>query len=97
MNTQQRLNASTELLDRSNEEFDTGGNTMIAAELLWGGLRPTIPGCSRTPRLAGIEPRSVSQHRNQIACLAGVRIMGFGLGIRGKTAFPLLPGQPESD
>ena len=36
MNTQQRLDASMELLERSNEEFDHGGNTMIAAELLWG-------------------------------------------------------------
>lgn len=36
MNTQQRLDASMELLERSNEEFNTGGNTMIAAELLWG-------------------------------------------------------------
>ena len=36
MNTRQRLNASTELMERSNEEFNTGGNTMIAAELLWG-------------------------------------------------------------
>lgn len=35
MNTQQRLNASTELLERSNEEFNFGGNTVIAAELLW--------------------------------------------------------------
>ena len=36
MNTQQRLDASMELLERSNEEFNRGGNTMIAAELLWG-------------------------------------------------------------
>ena len=36
MNTQQRLDASKELLERSNEEFNSGGNTMIAAELLWG-------------------------------------------------------------
>ena len=36
MNTQQRLDASMELLERSNEEFNPGGNTMIAAELLWG-------------------------------------------------------------
>ena len=35
MTTQQRLDASMELLERSNEEFDHGGNTMIAAELLW--------------------------------------------------------------
>ena len=38
MNTQQRLDASMELLERSNEEFNPGGNTMIAAELLWGAL-----------------------------------------------------------
>ena len=36
MNTQQRLDASMELLERSSEEFNPGGNTMIAAELLWG-------------------------------------------------------------
>ena len=36
MNTQQRLYASMELSERSNEEFNPGGNTMIAAELLWG-------------------------------------------------------------
>lgn len=36
MNTQQRLDASMEFLERSNEEFNYGGNTMIAAELLWG-------------------------------------------------------------
>ena len=36
MNTQQRLDASMELLERSNQEFNPGGNTMIAAELLWG-------------------------------------------------------------
>ena len=36
MNTQRRLDASMELVERSNEEFNTGGNTMIAAELLWG-------------------------------------------------------------
>ena len=36
MNTQQRLDASMELMERSNEEFNPGGNTMIAAELLWG-------------------------------------------------------------
>ena len=27
---------SMELLERSTDEFNTGGNTMIAAELLWG-------------------------------------------------------------
>ena len=36
MNTQQRLDASMELMERSNQEFNAGGNTMIAAELLWG-------------------------------------------------------------
>ena len=36
MNTQQRLDASMEFQERSNEEFNTGGSTMIAAELLWG-------------------------------------------------------------
>lgn len=36
MNTQQRLDASMELMERSTEEFTAGGNTMIAAELLWG-------------------------------------------------------------
>ena len=36
MNTRQRLDASMEFLERSNQEFNTGGNTMIAAELLWG-------------------------------------------------------------
>ena len=36
MNTQQRLDASMELMERSHEEFNSGGNTMIAAELLWG-------------------------------------------------------------
>ena len=36
MNTQKRLDASMELLERSNKEFNPGGNTMIAAELLWG-------------------------------------------------------------
>ena len=36
MNTQQRLDASMELMERSNQEFNPGGNTMIAAELLWG-------------------------------------------------------------
>ena len=36
MNTQQRLNVSTEFQERSDQEFNSGGNTMIAAELLWG-------------------------------------------------------------
>ena len=36
MNTQQRLDPSMEFWERSNEEFNPGGNTMIAAELLWG-------------------------------------------------------------
>ena len=36
MNTRQRLDASTELSERSDEEFNHGGNTVIAAELLWG-------------------------------------------------------------
>ena len=36
MNTQQRLDASMEFMERSNQEFNPGGNTMIAAELLWG-------------------------------------------------------------
>lgn len=36
MNTRQRLDASMEFRERSDEEFNTGGNTMIAAELLWG-------------------------------------------------------------
>ena len=36
MNTQQRLDASMELVERSNEEFNPGGKTMIAAELPWG-------------------------------------------------------------
>ncbi len=38
MNTQQRLDASMELMERSNQEFNPGGNTMIAAELLWGPM-----------------------------------------------------------
>ena len=36
MNTQQRLDASMEFMERSNQEFNPGGNTMIAAELLLG-------------------------------------------------------------
>ena len=36
MNTQQRIDASMECMERSNQEFNPGGNTMIAAELLWG-------------------------------------------------------------
>ena len=38
MNTQKRLDASMELMERSNQEFNAGGNTMIAAELLWGAF-----------------------------------------------------------
>ena len=36
MNTQQQIETSMELMERSNQEFNPGGNTMIAAELLWG-------------------------------------------------------------
>lgn len=36
MNTQQRLDASMELMECSNAAFNPGGSTMIAAELLWG-------------------------------------------------------------
>ena len=36
MNARQRLDASMELMERSEEEFTAGGNRMIAAELLWG-------------------------------------------------------------
>ena len=82
MNTQQRLDPSMELWERSNEEFNPGGNTMIAAELLWGAYAQLSLARSRTQMLAGIEPRSVPQHRNQLARLTGFGTMGFGLGSR---------------
>ena len=47
MTTQQRLDASMELLERSNEEFNHGGNTMIAAELLWGAYPESTEGMGR--------------------------------------------------
>lgn len=34
----ERRDASVEFARRSEEEFDGGGNTMVAAELLWGAV-----------------------------------------------------------
>ena len=36
MTPQERLDTSSELAARSDQEFDQGGNHLIAAELLWG-------------------------------------------------------------
>lgn len=38
MTSRDRLDTSLEFAQRSDREFDNGGNTMIAAELLWGAL-----------------------------------------------------------
>ena len=38
MTPKERLDTSLEFAQRSDQEFDNGGNTMIAAELLWGAV-----------------------------------------------------------
>ena len=38
MTPRDRLDTSLEFAQRSDQEFDNGGNTMIAAELLWGAV-----------------------------------------------------------
>lgn len=38
MTSAERRSASQNLMARSDDEFNTGGNTMIATELLWGAV-----------------------------------------------------------
>ena len=38
MTPKDRRDTSLEFAQRSDQEFDNGGNTMIAAELLWGAV-----------------------------------------------------------
>ena len=38
MTPQERLDTSSELSARSDQEFEQGGNRLIAAELLWGAV-----------------------------------------------------------
>ena len=42
MTPQERRDASLEFSQRSDQEFDGGGNTMIAAELLWGAVAQAL-------------------------------------------------------
>ena len=42
MTPKDRLDTSLEFAQRSDQEFDNGGNTMIAAELLWGAVAQTV-------------------------------------------------------
>lgn len=42
MTPTERRDASVELSQRSDREFDQGGDTMIAAELLWGAVAQTL-------------------------------------------------------
>ena len=42
MTPKDRLDTSLEFAQRSDQEFDNGGNNMIAAELLWGAVAQTI-------------------------------------------------------
>ena len=42
MTPKERLDTSLEFSQRSDQEFDNGGNTMIAAELLWGAVAQTL-------------------------------------------------------
>ncbi len=42
MTPKDRLDTSLEFAQRSDQEFDSGGNTMIAAELLWGAVAQTL-------------------------------------------------------
>ena len=38
MTASERRAISVEFVQRSDQEFDSGGNTMIAAELMWGAV-----------------------------------------------------------
>ena len=42
MTPDERRSASMELAQRSDQEFDHCGNTMIAAELLWGAVAQSL-------------------------------------------------------
>ncbi len=42
MTPQERRDASLEFSQRADQEFDCGGNTMIAAELLWGAVAQAL-------------------------------------------------------
>ena len=42
MTPKDRLDTSLEFAQRPDQEFDNGGNTMIAAELFWGAVAQTL-------------------------------------------------------
>ena len=42
MTPSERRATSVEFAQRSDQEFDGGGNTMIAAELLWGAVAQSL-------------------------------------------------------
>lgn len=48
MTPNERRAASMEFVQRSEQEFDLGGNTMIAAELLWGAVAQCLIAIANT-------------------------------------------------
>ena len=96
MTPTERRTASQNLLARSDDEFNNGGDTMIAAELLWGSAAPSRRD-GATAAETDQQPLLLRAHGNRAGSTGPVKTVAIRIRRGGPVAPPFLPPEPQDE